>query len=134
MKKLDVNGLGPKLKRFKRELMNDDEAEVKRLSCQDLYRKEKSVQTSVMKYLRTQPGWWVKISDRFVAGIPDIIGCLNGHFFSIELKRPKGERPTALQVHNMEKINQAGGRAVWITSLKEVKDYVKRWKNMVGVK
>jgi len=113
---------------------NDDEAEVRRLSCQDLYRKEKSIQNAVMKYLRSQEGWWVKISDRFVAGIPDIIGCLNGRFFSIELKRPRGERPTALQMHNMELINKAGGRAVWVKSLQEVKDYVKRWKILVGNK
>lgn len=105
-----------------------DNAEVKRLKDQDLYRKEQSIQGAVMKYLKTQPGWWVKISDRFVAGIPDIIGCMYGRFFSIELKRPKGEKPTPLQFHNMELINKNGGDAIWVRSLPELKKAVEKWK------
>jgi hypothetical protein len=95
---------------------------------------ERNLQKSVMPFLKKQPGWWIKTSDRFVAGYPDIIGCMCGHFCAIELKRPGSKGPTPLQQHNIELINQCGGRAVWVTSLKEVKDYVQRWKNMVGVK
>ena len=105
-----------------------DKAEEKRLLNHVLGRKENSIQNAVMHYLRKQPGWWIKISDRFVAGIPDIIGCLNGKYCAIELKRPGGKGPTPLQHHNIEKIHHEGGHAIWATSLQEVKIYVELWK------
>ena len=35
--------------------------------------------------------WSFKCSDRFISGIPDIIGCLDGRFFAIELKTETGK-------------------------------------------
>lgn len=45
------------------------------------------------------------------SGIPDIIGVREGKFFALELKADNG-RPSALQIYNLEKINQAGGYGV----------------------
>lgn len=42
------------------------------------------------------------------AGIPDIIGCLNGHFIAIECKAGKGTT-TALQDRELDRIHNAGG-------------------------
>lgn len=95
---------------------------------------EKSLQRSVRAFLKTQPGWWIKTSDRFIAGYPDIIGCFFGNFIAIELKRPGSKGPTPLQQHNMELIKKSGGKAVWVTSLKEVKELVNKWKDLVGNK
>ncbi len=46
------------------------------------------------------------------SGIPDIVGCCNGHFFSIECKA-NGGSTTLLQDMELNKITAAGGRA-WV--------------------
>lgn len=45
------------------------------------------------------------------AGIPDLIGCLNGSFFAIEVKAGKGTT-TALQDREIQRIKDAGGIAL----------------------
>lgn len=45
------------------------------------------------------------------AGIPDIIGCVNGFFLAIECKAGKG-RTTALQDRELGRIRLAGGVAL----------------------
>lgn len=42
------------------------------------------------------------------AGIPDIVGCLDGHFFALECKAGKGV-PTALQQRELLLINDSKG-------------------------
>lgn len=43
-------------------------------------------------------------------GTPDIMGCAHGHFFAIESKRTKNEKPSTAQQYNMKKFRQAGGK------------------------
>lgn len=95
---------------------------------------EGSLQKSVVPLLKKGPGWWVKVSDRFVSNIPDILGCFFGRFCAIELKRPGKKGPTPGQRHNMDLIIEAGGIAVWVTTLKEAKEYLKKWKKDFGGK
>ena len=45
------------------------------------------------------------------SGVPDIIACVNGHFLAIECKAGKN-KPTALQIREIESIRHAGGVAV----------------------
>lgn len=45
------------------------------------------------------------------SGVPDIICCVNGHFIGIEVKAGKN-KPTALQVAEIEAIRRNGGTAV----------------------
>tara|TARA_B100001093_G_scaffold271736_1_gene259703 strand:+ start:5260 stop:5568 length:309 start_codon:yes stop_codon:yes gene_type:complete len=45
------------------------------------------------------------------SGIPDIIACLHGNFIGIECKAGTN-KPTALQLSNLEKIKTAGGTAL----------------------
>lgn len=45
------------------------------------------------------------------AGIPDIIACINGLFLGIETKA-NGNKPTALQVRELESIRRNNGVAV----------------------
>lgn len=54
------------------------------------------------------------------AGIPDIIACIDGRFYAFEVKQPSG-RLTRLQEVTIEKIRAAGGVAVKVTSVEEVK-------------
>ena len=44
-------------------------------------------------------------------GIPDFIGCLNGVFFAIETKAGNN-KPTALQLREIDRIKAAGGYAI----------------------
>ncbi len=45
------------------------------------------------------------------SGVPDIVACVNGHFLAIECKAGKN-KPTALQVREIENIRLVGGVAV----------------------
>ena len=47
------------------------------------------------------------------AGIPDIIGCLHGRYIAIECKAGKN-KPTALQLRELELTHRAGGVALII--------------------
>lgn len=54
------------------------------------------------------------------AGIPDIIACIGGKFYGFEVKTERG-KPTALQEATMRKIQAAGGTAVVVRSVDDVK-------------
>ena len=69
---------------------------------------------------REFPGiWWMKThGDGYQrTGIPDLIGCVEGAFFALEVKAPKpGEKPetikgraTAKQLEELAGIREAGG-------------------------
>ena len=45
------------------------------------------------------------------SGVPDIVACVDGHFVAIECKAGRN-KPTALQVREIEAIRQANGVAV----------------------
>jgi len=75
--------------------------------------KESQVVTSLLKLLK-QHGFFWKASDRYYAGIPDIIGCYCGRFVAIEVKIDSN-KPTPLQTHYIEKIREAGGFAEVVT-------------------
>lgn len=45
------------------------------------------------------------------AGVPDIIACIDGCFWGIEVKRP-GKEPTPRQTLRMNEIEKAGGFSV----------------------
>ena len=47
------------------------------------------------------------------SGIPDIVGCYRGRFIAIECKAGKN-KPTALQMAEMAKIDKAGGVSIWV--------------------
>jgi len=57
------------------------------------------------------------------AGIPDIICCYKGRFLGMEVKQPSG-RLTELQKRTIEKINAAGGIALRVDSVADVKKVI----------
>ena len=69
--------------------------------------KEK-VQRDLKKLKRA---WWYKTQEVAIRGIHDIILCVNGFFVSIELKRNPKAKVDALQVYNLDRIEQSGGLA-----------------------
>ena len=84
---------------------------------------ESTLTRQVMKWLRSQPGWWYKTCDLFTVGIPDILGCRSGKFIAIELKTEKG-RVTKLQAHVLSQIQKRGGSICVARNLNEVKQFI----------
>lgn len=63
------------------------------------------------------------------SGIPDILACVNGYFVGIEVKSDAGN-PTALQLHHVSKIRNAGGFAfvVYPSGFEEFKAFIEELK------
>ena len=70
---------------------------------------ESQATTNLLAKLKEHGHFW-KASDRFRAGIPDIIGCYLGRFIAIEMKIDKN-LPTLLQDHTMRDIVKNTGYA-----------------------
>ena len=85
--------------------------------------KETDIVKAIMKYLRTVPGCfcWKEHGGMYgTAGIPDIIACIDGRFFGFEVKTEIG-KPTNLQEATIRKILAAGGTALVVRSVDEVR-------------
>jgi Holliday junction resolvase len=54
-----------------------------------------------------------------MAGLPDIICCFQGRFYSFETKMPKTGKTSAIQTFIHQKIRDAGGVAEVVTSVDE---------------
>jgi hypothetical protein len=75
--------------------------------------KESQAQSKILNCLRKY-GWFYKASDRFRAGIPDIIGCYKGHFIAVEMKVDYN-KPSKLQEYEMTAIADAKGSVYVVT-------------------
>jgi len=62
-----------------------------------------------LKYFKT--AYYLKTQERSRRGVPDIIGCINGKFFALELKTNTGKLDS-LQVHILGKIRVSQGFAL----------------------
>ena len=74
--------------------------------------REKIFERRVRKYLDSIGAWHIKVwGNAFQrSGVPDIIGCIRGKFFALEIKAEKG-RPSELQLYEIRKIKESGGYA-----------------------
>lgn len=86
---------------------------------------EKDFQRNVIKWIRkTYPDmWFYKASDRFIAGVPDLVGCYAGRLWAIELK-VGDNKPTKLQEFTMGQMCKAGAMVTVAWTLEEVKDFM----------
>lgn len=87
---------------------------------------EKDIVKAIMNYLKTVPNCfcWKEHGGMYgTAGIPDIIACINGHFYGFEVKTESG-KPTKLQETTIRKILAAGGTALVVRSVDEVRAVV----------
>ena len=85
--------------------------------------KEADIVRAIQRYLKTvdQCFFWKEHGGMYgTAGIPDIIACIDGRFFGFEVKTQTG-KPTALQEATIRKINDAGGTALVVRSVADVK-------------
>ena len=84
---------------------------------------EAEIVRSIQHYLKTLPRcfFWKEHGGMYgTAGIPDIIACIDGRFYGFEVKTQTG-RPTSLQEATIRRINNAGGIALVVHSVADVK-------------
>lgn len=76
---------------------------------------EKRFETKIKKLLSESGAYYVKyFGCGFTqAGVPDILACIGGRFVGVEVKADNG-KPSALQIHNLKKIREAGGIGVLV--------------------
>jgi hypothetical protein len=83
---------------------------------------EATILRNIMAYLKSRGDVWafkVHGSPMQTAGVPDVIGVVQGRFFGLEVKRP-GMKATVLQEAVMRKIREQGGVAEVVTSVGDV--------------
>ena len=61
------------------------------------------------------------------SGGADIVACIDGTFWSIEVKR-EGKEPTALQNARIRAVQEAGGMTAWGTAEK-VLHHIRAWRH-----
>lgn len=84
---------------------------------------EKDTVKSIVRFLKTMPQTfvWKEHGGMYgTAGIPDVICCHKGRFVAFEVKTETG-KATLLQEITLRRITEAGGKAVLVRSLDEVK-------------
>lgn len=76
---------------------------------------EKHVKNAVTKVLKQYGAYYFSpVTGGYgKSGVPDIIACVNGQFVGIECKAGNN-KPTALQLRELEAIRNAGGYAIVI--------------------
>lgn len=85
--------------------------------------READIVRSILKHLKSLDGcfcWKEHGGPYGTSGIPDIICCYRGRFLGFEVKTETG-KPTRLQQAVIRKINRAGGTALIVRSLEDVK-------------
>ncbi len=84
---------------------------------------EKEIVTKILRYLKTVPkcfAWKEHGGIYGMAGIPDIIACIDGKFYAFEVKTPVG-KTTKLQEATIRKILACGGTVSVVRSVDEVR-------------
>jgi len=79
--------------------------------------------TRIKKWIESKGGVVYNIhgGDNFQEmGIPDLLCCFHGMFVGIEVKQP-GEKPSKAQLYQLDKIRRAGGIAVVIDDIDDLK-------------
>lgn len=89
--------------------------------------KEKRIQDQIRKRIKEKwpNAWFFKVhgGPYQPAGIPDLVGCINGLFFSFEVKQPK-KKATLIQLVTREKIRKAGGISEVVYSADQVEGII----------
>ena len=86
---------------------------------------EQTIQSEILKYLKSVGAYTIKVSAATKAGIPDIICCYKGRFIAIEVKRPETKTNVSpLQVANITMIINAQGEAIVAWDKEMVKTFI----------
>jgi hypothetical protein len=87
---------------------------------------EGRVKKEILKFLRRQrKSYFFSIQDRFTAGIPDLIGVIQGRFVAIEVKRPGQTKSRPLQAVLIGILKRCGAVAGVAQSVEDVENLLK---------
>ncbi|GAB6170829.1 MAG: VRR-NUC domain-containing protein [Peptococcaceae bacterium] len=89
---------------------------------------EKDITNLILRFLKTVPNCfcWKEHGGLYgTSGIPDIVACINGRFYAFEVKTEAG-KVTKLQRATIKKILAAGGTAVVVRTVDEVRAVLKQ--------
>ena len=84
---------------------------------------EQGIQSAITKWLTSKGAYVVKVIQANRAGVADILCCLDGKFYAIEVKTPRGV-VAPLQVYHQELVEKSGGIAMIARSLDDVKSKI----------
>lgn len=87
---------------------------------------EQLIQKNILTMLkRDYDAYVVKVMTASVAGVPDILCCIQGLFIGIEVKRPESKgNVSKLQAYNLSSIEKAGGHALVAWSVAQVREFI----------
>lgn len=91
---------------------------------------ESILQKKIKEYLKSEfGGVWHKIhGDMFQdAGIGDLVGCLYGYYFNLEVKCPNNKKRKKNQTEEIQKVNLQGGCGAYVTSIEEADQVVRTY-------
>jgi hypothetical protein len=90
---------------------------------------ESALQRRIRKSLQRDfpDSFWFKVHGGpfQIAGLGDLIGCVSGIFFMLEVKHPDEDHPvSAIQKHRIKEVTIAGGVACVVESVEEALEIV----------
>ena len=86
---------------------------------------EQQIQSKIVKYLESQGCYVVKVISASKSGVPDILGCYEGIFFGIEVKKPEtASNVSKLQEYNLDKIRESGGHSLVAWDVEMVEEFI----------
>ena len=87
---------------------------------------ESKIQTEILRYLERNECYVVKVVLSNKSGVPDILFCKDGLFYTVEVKATgKKKSTTKLQDWNLQKVIESGGKAIVTDKLSDVIEMIK---------
>lgn len=92
---------------------------------------ERKLTNKILKYLQGE-GIFFKYHGGYGgnAGVPDIIGVIQGRFIALEIKKNQSSRVTKLQEYNIKQIRRHGGEAFIVWDFQKLKELIKSLKKI----
>ena len=87
---------------------------------------EKNIQSKILKNLKSQGYYAVKMILSSKNGVPDILSCINGKFVAFEVKDGQKGVVTELQNYNISKIIESGGYAFVVRTFDDYKNAMQK--------
>ena len=88
---------------------------------------EATIQKQILNWLKSEGFWAVKIMQCNKNGTPDILACIDGRFFGIEVKfTGKIRNVSKIQQFQLDQIAVSGGSAFATDSLQDCQEKIRR--------
>ena len=93
---------------------------------------ESSIQSKIIKWLKSDGYFVTKLMGTSTNGIPDVLAIKNGKTIFVEVKRP-GRKAEPLQEYRMKELNMKGALAFVAHSVEETKIKIYKTRTSNGV-